>query len=256
MRLHFFLSGLLVTSLLSGCGTSQLEPEPVPISRFRVKTVTWLNNTDKSLSFQRRYHYDSTGKLDIIKVYSLDNVLQGTPAPFVYHYDNRSRPTRVEIASGGSRTVYFLDSLGRLRDVYQYEPKPFENQVNEDHLFYGTDNNLVRQISIMGRLNMHRLYRYADYIYERGNIVQVNSRLSYNTGYDFGIATTSYNYDDRPNPFYGNYLLDSYERPSFTIFSRNNLVDSTVTRTFDEHELIISSTVRRGATTNYTYEFY
>lgn len=256
MRPHFILSGLLVTCLLVGCGTTQPEPESATIPRFRVKTVTWLSNTNASLSFQYRYFYDSTGKLDIIKAYSLDNVLRGTPTPFVYHYDNRSRPAWVEIASGGYRTVYFLDSLGRLRDVYQYEPKPFENQVNEDHFFYGTDNNPVRQISIMGRLNMQRLYHYADYIYERGNIVRVNSRLSYNTGYDFGIATTSYSYDDRPNPFYGNYLLNSYQRPSFTIFSRNNLIDSTVTRTFDEHELIISSTARRGATTNYTYEFY
>ncbi len=256
MRLHFLLSGLLITSQLAGCGTLQPESEPVPVPRFRVKTVTWLSNTNTSLSFQRRYSYDSTGKLTIINVYSLDNVLQGAPASFVYHYDNRSQPTWVDISSGGYRTAYFLDSLGRLRDVYQYEPKPFENQVNEEHLFYGTDNNPSRQVSIMGRLTMQRLYYYADYVYEKGNIVQVNSRLSYNTGYDFGVATTNYSYDDRPNPFYGNYLLNSYQPPSFTIFSKNNLIDSTVTRTFDEHGLITSSMERRGPTRNYTYEFY
>jgi hypothetical protein len=254
MHLRFVLFSLLIASLFAGCQPSQ--PEPVLAPRFRVKTVTWLSNTTNSLSYQRRYEYDSAGKLTVIKMYSLDNVLQGTPTPFVYQYDNRSRPSWIELGSGGFRTIYYLDSLGRLRDVYQYEPKPFENLVNEEHLFYGADSNPIRHVSIQGRLNMQRLYRYADYVYEKGNIVQVSQRLSFNTGYDFGVSTTNYTYDNKPNPFYGNYLLDRYSPPSFTIHSKDNLIDSTVTRTFDTHGLITSSTGRGGATTSYTYEFY
>ncbi|GAB4043786.1 hypothetical protein GCM10028810_07400 [Spirosoma litoris] len=89
-----------------------------------------------------------------------------------------------------------------------------------------------------------------DYIYQAGNIVQqkVRRRMQ-TTTYDKSNVVNTYQYDDKPNPFY-RFLFGSYLDPDWKTFSKNNVLTDDETNTYDANGLLIKVAQRDGG-----YEF-
>ncbi|WP_460953948.1 hypothetical protein [Spirosoma litoris] len=227
------------------------QPEnPVVQQRFRIKKVTKSYPKSGSLPTETIYTYTSNGWIDSV-------VSHGGPAPvtvgFLYDYDPTGRITKATTNLGSNKYILYFDSTGRLSAKYTYISAPgYESLTGEVHLTYSNSTALVpsRMVSLSGRLGMARDSTIEDYIYQAGNIVQqkVRRRMQ-TTTYDKSNVVNTYQYDDKPNPFY-RFLFGSYLDPDWKTFSKNNVLTDDETNTYDANGLLIKVAQRDGG-----YEF-
>ncbi len=247
--LRIYLVAMLLMSSVVSCIDHQFNP--LSPSRMRLKTTNNIN-------------------------------FGGFPFSTEYNYDASNRVTSFT-TSIGSKGVYQYDEQGRYK-LFDYYPKASDERYAEETYFvYNTsDNNFLANTGILRngffegtresfsyRLDADRrvlgfngfpqggVYTGESYFYTGGNITKVD--------YVAGRVITSitYEYDDKPNPYYGLIAPDigatrRFSRNNVTkIIDRDGVVTGEYTYEYNAQGLPIKQKEKNGpGVVEYTYESY
>ncbi len=262
----FSVFALLLT--LSSCQDHRI-PSPSG-QQFRLKKVTNVNNS--IANGYAVYNYDSDNRLINILNYSI----VPTMAPYVFGrttivYDAQGRLLKVENQIDNSpfnpvltfyyMTTYAYDKDDNITAIKKY--KVLKNDIT--HPFLQEDRQLVygnTKFPIMMTTKINdgsqfdpELNFSEEYTYTGGNIVEIK-RTDWPTHYNGNNTYTStrvFQYDDKPNPFYG--LL--FGIPDERTFSKNNVIEGNRSYTYDTNGLLTNIAQRDGSSeTLYEYETY
>lgn len=237
--------------------------------RFRVKTIrTTTHDSNESRLVTVSYNYDSQGRL-------VSRVSGTEIKPVVPIGDS-------------SRTVLNYDAQGRI-DTIATETRDLVNTASGVVHLWRPDFKYLYEYDLNGNLSVMKLvaitkdrsrspnllevirFEYAgtalpvkaihtrasdnyqwieQYTYSGANIVRVETSDNQSAP-----VTTVYQYDNKPNPFYG-LIIGSKRNDSFLIFNRNNMVSSDNQYAYDSNGLLSKVVAVGGIEQTYEYETY
>lgn len=261
MNLNFLVKNLAYVALfvtLISCEDHQTAPGT---QRFRLKKT--VNSTSVSPTFTTIYNYNSAGKLASY----VESSPAQNPVITTLQYDNQGRLVAMEEKATGivigsttqdivtGRATYDYDGNGNITSITKYTDDPNQAKgnltVKEITLLEYGANKLPGKVTIMnnGVATSQFLYSYTN-----GNIVKIDYPEAGNGGQI--ISSTTFLYDDKPNPYYG---LLTFRQNIFNTINRNNAYISPTTNMFEYNSdglLIKSLGSRLLAQTTYEYEAY
>ncbi|WP_020600048.1 hypothetical protein [Spirosoma panaciterrae] len=249
-----FMTWLGILALMVSFSACQDHRIPqAPGSKFRIKKVTvgYENATDYSYSI---YTYMSTGLLASVDQYTVKgNSAAVQNSKTVMTYDGQGKILKAEMqllsSNGAAQWVpfqnytYEYDKNGIITQIKRYDlANPASPVLIDQHLLeYNVARLPIKQSYTIGTHQWVEQYTYSG-----GNVVKVdrNDNLS-------GLSTLVFQYDDKPNPFYG--LITG--PPSYTIFSANNIITPNQIYTYDSNGLLIKGTLAVSGFGNYITKF-
>lgn len=254
--------GLFVT--LASCDDHRIPAG----QRFRIKKVTptYANETVSSFAV---YNYDDNNRLLTV----LNYTASANITPYVFgrrtvYYDEQGRLTKFEdklednginpLLASYQRTTYAYDTNGNVVAVKVYKvllSDPSHPILQQDRqLLYGSNQlpDVVKTKLNDGSQFDPILDFVEEYTYSGRNVIKV--KRTYNPTHTNNIASTTtetFQYDDKPNPFYGFPGIGS------DAFSKNNVIETGSTYTYDANGLLIrKARVDGSLTITYEYETY
>ncbi|MVM35972.1 hypothetical protein GO755_38520 [Spirosoma sp. HMF4905] len=250
LKLSIWICFFSIPVLFFAC---QRPDNPVVQQKFRIKKVTKFYPKSGSLPVETIYTYNRNGWIDSAVSHTTDGIPAPVTVGFLYDYDQKGRVIKATTNTGSNKYILYFDTTGRLSAKYAYISVPgYESLTQEDHLTYSnsTDPVPIRMLSLSGRLGMARDSTIQEYTYQGGNIVQQKVRIrTQTTTYDKSNSVATYQYDDKPNPFY-RFLFGYYLDPDWKTFSKNNVLNDSEINTYDSNGLLVKVTQRNGG-----YEF-
>ncbi|GAB3785718.1 hypothetical protein GCM10028818_47820 [Spirosoma horti] len=265
-----FISWISVWTLL--LVVTSCEDHRIPqAQRFRIKTVR-TTSTDPYTTYisttTERYNYNSNGRL----VSYVSGLESNSPAPI----------------GDSSRTVLNYDAQGRLETIFS-ESWDLVNTASGVVRLWRPDFNNTYAYDLNGNISVMRIVaitkdrsrspnllevlrfeyngakfpvkvlhtRASDnnqwvdqYTYSGANIVKVEQSDNH-----AAPVTTVYQYDNKPNPFYG-LIIGTKRNDSFTAFNSNNLIVSGYQYEYDSNGLLLKIVTVDGVVQTYEYETY
>jgi len=239
--------------------------------RFRIKTVrttssdpytTYLSTTTE------RYNYDSNDRL----VSYVSGLESNSPAPI----------------GDSSRTVLNYDAQGRMENIFS-ESRDLVNTASGVVRLWRPSFSYLYEYDMNGNISVMKIVAITKDRSRSPNLLEV-LRFEYNDAklpvkvihtqasdnyqwieqYTYGGAnivkietsdnqsapvTTAYQYDNKPNPFYG-LIIGDKRNDAFTMFNRNNLIASDNQYEYDSNGLLSKVVVVGGIVQTYEYEAY
>ena len=253
--------GLFMT--LSSC-----EDHRIPVGqRFRIKKFT--NHYDGTYNVLT---YGSNGKVADVARYTSSGVAAGGLALYYDGQGNLQKSERQDKLGDPSTTTvqytYGVDANGNIIAAERRDVSILGEFTKEQYqLTYGSTSKVPnRSVVVTGSPAAQRLYTYVDYVYSSENVVTIATRVTYNTGYDLSNSTRTYQYDTKPNPFYG-LILGSPDISLYGIvgnnagfiklLSKNNVIDSDYVYAYDANGYLMSISLPDGRVQNsFEYEAY
>lgn len=206
----------------------------------RLRIKKWISQSDtyKYYNFIT-YTYDNMGRLASFNSQQGKVCCFTTGQTTVLKYNQLGQLISVEGLPNGDTTGQFFAYL----DTYEYDSKgnpvliknytsPIYQQTplvyrSDDKHDYDATGLLIK--STISNPSSQAVY---DYVYSNGNMISIkdNDRSTTNT----------YQYDDKPNPFYG-LLSSSLRTPATSIYSKNNVISTGATYTYDSAGIIVKA---------------
>ena len=273
MKVNFttWLSVFALFITLTACEDHRIPSSP----RFRIKKVTKQSTQERSTD---TYSYDNQGRLDnIYKAYSDRRQTSNRDFYYktVFQYDVTGKLTRVEYqpdytALGTiipSRYDYEYDANGNAV-VIKYAQTSADAATNElsrttfNLVYNGT--NLPVKITAVSNVFMNG--SLTEYLYEQGNVVKIKKDFFDNAGGIKDSYTRTYQFDDKPNPFYALYVgapdPDIFNDYTFKLstfyqsntFSKNNMIYPNLNYEYDSTGSLVK--IVGNPTTTFEYEMY
>ncbi|MVM32666.1 hypothetical protein GO755_21675 [Spirosoma sp. HMF4905] len=255
MRLNFsiWFSVLAFFVTLTSCKDYQIPAT----QRFRIKKIRTTYADANATGTANTYNYDGNGRLanyvgyygnsslpsdSTIISYDTQGRIQGILHESWYAYRSVWRP----IVS----YTYEYDMSGNISVIKEYFINVLPTSpslVKEFQLAYGDTKFPVKVTSDFWDSSGFKLGQSVEqYTYNGGNIVKVEKSENQSAN-----VTTTFQYDDKPNPYYG--LITG--EPDIRMFSMNNAVTSDKQYMYDSNGLL-TKVVTTTATTEYEYEAY
>lgn len=244
MRLNVIIwfSVFALSSTLIACDSPK-NPSPSD-PRFRVTKVT-MKGDQQALT--DTYSYNSDGRLaTIYKAYTDRRKTSNRDYYYtsVLHYDGQGRLTSFEnqpdyTAAGTvypALYTYEYDAKGNV-SLINYalnSPDSSNNRFSETkfYLTYDNANRLIKLKSINDIFQDGIIYEYT---YDKGIIVKIDKSTQDNTGRISLAYTRTYQFDDKPNPFYGLYtgapdpdMFTDYSYKLNTFYQNNTLTKNNI----------------------------
>jgi len=265
-----FISWISVWTLLLVV-TSCADHRIPQAQRFRIKAVrtitpdpytTYLSTTTE------RYNYDSNGRL----VSYVSGLESNSPAPI----------------GDSSRTVINYDAQGRIETIFS-ESRDLVNTASGVVRLWRPDFNNTYEYDLNGNISVMKIvaitkdrsrspnllevlrFEYTgakfpvkvlhttpsnndqwteQYTYSGANIVKVEQSDNHSAP-----VTKVYQYDNKPNPFFG-LIIGTKRNDSFTVFNSNNLIASDYQYEYDSNGLLSKVVTVEGTVQTYEYGAY
>ncbi|GAB4032668.1 hypothetical protein [Spirosoma gilvum] len=251
LTLNTWLGVLALLVSFSACQDHRIPQAPG--SKFRIKKVTvgYENATDYSYSI---YTYTNNGLLASIDQFSVkgnSSAVQNSKTVMTYDGQGKILKAEMQLPSSNGATQwvpfqnysYEYDKNGVITQVKRYDlANPASPVLIDQYLLEYNAAKLPSKVSYTIGANQW----VEQYTYIGGNVVKVdrNDNLS-------GLATLTFNYDNKSNPFYG--LITG--PPSYTIFSANNIIAPNQVYTYDSNGLLTKGTLAVSGFGNYITKF-
>ncbi|WP_460971147.1 hypothetical protein [Spirosoma migulaei] len=217
---------LTIPIVFSACQDHQLTPDP---ERFRLKKTVYTNAIKFNTPYRKEvvYSYNSTGNLEkevatITSTY--ENRVIITLSAFVYDAQNRLIRINSESDLGANlpirRIEYTYDADGNIAKETASVSYTGKNTgdytiIGQSVFTYAGSRFPLKQVYT----NSSTVQVY-DYTYSNGNISQLVSTQTAATPYP--AVTNTYQYDDKPNPYYGVIRGDGL---TAAVINKNNVID-------------------------------
>ena len=270
-NLTAWLSVVALFIALIACENNRIPTSP----RFRIKKITKQSAQELSTD---TYSYDNQGKLDnIYKAYS--DRRQTSNRDYYYktafQYDEKGKLKSVEYqpdytAPGTiipSRYDYEYDGNGNAV-IIKYAQTSSDAATNQ---LSRTTFNLVYNgtkwpIKITAVSDVFMDGSMTEYIYDQENVVKIKKDYFDNTGRIKDSYTRTYQFDDKPNPFYALYIgapdPDIFSDYTFKLstfyqsntFSKNNILYPNLNYEYDSTGSLVR--IAGNPTTTFEYEMY
>ncbi len=187
------------------------------------------NDQGQLVSFEQQPDYSAPGTVN--------------PSRYTYEYDDKRNVVAIKYTLYSSPSVINTNASQTIRVVYASNSR-FPSRITFFNDVFGEE------------------YTY-EYTYAGGNVVAIKKSSAQTTLSDFNYTRT-YQFDNKPNPFYGLYsgipepdLFNSAKRNTFyenNILNQNNTTQPGYTYEYDSYGNLIKSTGTYTAT--YEYEQY
>lgn len=263
-----FISWISVWTLLLVV-TSCADHRIPQAQRFRIKTVkTMTPSQDNTRLTTEVYNYDSNSRLV--------SYVSGTET-------NSLGPT-----GDSSRTVLNYNAQGRIENIFT-ETRDLVNTASGVVRLWRPNFNYIYEYDLNGNISVMKLvaitkdrsrspnllevirFEYSgakfpvkvihtrasdndqwieQYTYSGANIVKVEESNNQSAP-----VTKVYQYDNKPNPFYGLIIGNKYN-DAFTVFNSNNLIASDNQYEYDSNGLLSKVVAAGGIVQAYEYEAY
>ena len=217
---------LIIPIVFSACQDHRLTPNP---ERFRLKKTVYTTAIKFNTPYRQEvvYSYNSTGNLEkeistITNTY--ENRVVTQLSAFTYDAQNRLIRIDSEADSGVNppirRIEYTYDADGNIAEETTSVSYTGKNTgdytiIGQSVFTYAGSRFPVKQVYT----NSPTVHVY-DYTYSNGNISQLVSTQTAATPYP--AVTNTYQYDDKPNPYYGVIRSDGL---TAAVANKNNVID-------------------------------
>lgn len=255
MRLNFsfWLSALALFVTLTSC----IDHRVPATQQYRIKQVRTTYVDANATGTTTTYNYDGSGRLVSYVGYYGNPTLPNDSTSI--NYDAQGRIATIvhagwsaykKIWNPSVSYSYEYDVSGNISTVNEYFINVLPTSpslVKKFQLAYDGTKFPVKVTSDFWDIGGFKLGQSVEqYTYAGGNIVKVEK-----SGNQSANGTSTFQYDDKPNPYYG--LITG--EPDIRIFSKNNAVTSDKQYTYDSNGLL-TKVVTTTATTEYEYETY
>ncbi len=248
-----WLSSLLLLVTLLAC--DQQAPVSAPANQFRL--LKRIDSSATSLTTSL-YFYSPDNRLIRTQTQTLIYQVSNLNQIASYRYDERNRLIMIESQQGMTLTkrVFTYDEQGDM--VLSKDSSGFSNSIplytaQQQHTYrYDSHHLPIQETLTQFGAYLLQTYHY-QYTYQQGNVGQVTITLP-----DGSTSQTTYQYDDKPNLWYGQW--ENAAMPA--VFSANNVIfdhqhlSYTQQGLISQRETSYPANARLASKTTYLYETY